>query len=207
VFWRCVLLSGPAGSGKTTVCRLGHRTMLATWGHPTAAIDADQLYANVDARWELPYDDERNAMVLTQAAQLAGSLFEHGWPTVIICGNSLFEPAGTAPVLTTLCPIARVHHVTLTPDPATLLRRCATAPGRDPSRLAADADLHARKGTPRHGPPRQHEPRSRADAHRDRSPDRLRCRPLALPHLTIARGAPAFPHPAGLNLIFVINLS
>jgi len=64
----------------------------------------------------LPYDDERNAMVLTQAAQLAGSLFEHGWPTVIICGNSLFEPAGTAPVLTTLCPIARVHNTNLDPE-------------------------------------------------------------------------------------------
>lgn len=146
--WRCILLSGPAGSGKTTVCRLGHHTMLATWGHPTAAIDADQLYANVDARWELPYSDERNAMVLTQATQLAISLFERGWPTVMICGNSLFDPAVTTPVLTTLCPIAQVYHVTLTPDPATLLRRCATAPGRDPSRLAADVDLHARKVHP-----------------------------------------------------------
>jgi hypothetical protein len=148
VVWRCVLLSGPAGSGKTTVCRLGHRAMLATWGHPAAAIDTDQLYANVDARWELPYDDGRDAMVLTQAAQLAISLFEHGWPTVIVCGNSLLDPAGTAPVLAALCPVARVHHVTLTPDPATLLYRCATAPGRDPSRLAADADLHARRAHP-----------------------------------------------------------
>jgi ABC-type branched-subunit amino acid transport system ATPase component len=31
--WRCVLLSGPAGSGKTTVCRLGHHAMVAAWGH------------------------------------------------------------------------------------------------------------------------------------------------------------------------------
>jgi energy-coupling factor transporter ATP-binding protein EcfA2 len=31
--WRCVLLSGPAGSGKTTLCRLGYRAMVATWGH------------------------------------------------------------------------------------------------------------------------------------------------------------------------------
>jgi hypothetical protein len=66
--------------------------MLAAWGHPAAAIDTDQLYLNVDARWELPYDDARNAMVLAQAAQLAISLFEHGWHTVIICGNSLFDP-------------------------------------------------------------------------------------------------------------------
>jgi tRNA A37 threonylcarbamoyladenosine biosynthesis protein TsaE len=27
--WRGVLLSGPAGSGKTTVCRLGYRAMMA----------------------------------------------------------------------------------------------------------------------------------------------------------------------------------
>lgn len=62
-----MLLSGPSGSGKTTVCRLGHRVMVAAWGHPAAPIDADQLYHNVDARWELPYDDGRNAMVLAQA--------------------------------------------------------------------------------------------------------------------------------------------
>jgi hypothetical protein len=55
--------------------------MVAAWDHPAAAIDADQLYLNVDARWELPYDDARNAMVLAQAAQLAISLFEHGWQT------------------------------------------------------------------------------------------------------------------------------
>jgi hypothetical protein len=122
--------------------------MQATWGHPAAAIDVDQLYANVDARWELPYNDERNAMVLAQATQLAVSLFEHGWPTVMICGNSLFDPADTTPILTTLCPIAQVHHVTLTRDPAALLRRCATTPGRDPSRLIADADLHTRKDHP-----------------------------------------------------------
>jgi adenylylsulfate kinase-like enzyme len=95
--WRCVLLSGPAGSGKTTVCRLGYRAMAAAWGHPAAAIDTDQVYFNVDARWELAYDDARNAMVLAQAGQLAISLFEHGWRTVIICGNSLFDPVDTAP--------------------------------------------------------------------------------------------------------------
>jgi pantothenate kinase-related protein Tda10 len=67
---RCVLLSGPSGSGKTTMCRLGHRAMLARFGHPAAAIDVDQLYLNIDARWELPYDNGRNAMVLAQAAQL-----------------------------------------------------------------------------------------------------------------------------------------
>ena len=105
--------------------------MAAAWGHP-AAIDVDQLYLNVDAHWELPYDDARNAMVLTQAAQLAISLFEHGWQTVIICGNSLFDPAGTAPVLTRLCPVAEIYHVTLTPTLPAVLARCAATPGRGP---------------------------------------------------------------------------
>jgi hypothetical protein len=131
--WRCVLLSGPAGSGKTTVCRLGHHAMRAAWGHPAAAIDTDDLYANVDARWELPYDDARNAMVLVQAARLAVSLFEHGWPTVMVCGNSLFDPADTAPVRALLEPRAQVYHVTLAPGPA---------------RLAEDADLAARRVHP-----------------------------------------------------------
>ncbi|MGP3966503.1 hypothetical protein [Streptomyces sp. 6N223] len=143
--WRCVLLSGPAGSGKTTVCRLGHHAMVAAWGHPAAAIDVDQLYANVDARWELPYDDRRNAMVLAQAAHLAISLFEHGWPTVVICGNSLFDPADTAPVVATLGPVAQIHHVTLIPDLATVLRRCATTPGRDPARVTAEVEHFARR--------------------------------------------------------------
>lgn len=145
---RCVLLSGPAGSGKTTVCRLGYRAMAAAWGHPAAAIDADQLYLNVDARWELPYDDARNAMVLSQAAQLARSLFENGWQTVIICGNSLFDPADTAPVLADLDPIANVYHVTLTPALPAVLERCASSPERDPSRLAADVELLANRPHP-----------------------------------------------------------
>jgi hypothetical protein len=32
------------------------------------AIDVDQLYFNVDALFELVYDDDRNAMMLAQAA-------------------------------------------------------------------------------------------------------------------------------------------
>jgi hypothetical protein len=41
--------------------------MTQAWGHPAAAIDTDQLYFNVDARFELAYDDARNTMVLAQA--------------------------------------------------------------------------------------------------------------------------------------------
>ncbi len=146
--WRCVLLSGPAGSGKTTACRLGYQAMIAAWGHRAAAIDTDQLYLNIDARWELPYDDARNAMVLAQATHLAISLFDHHWQTVIICGNSLFDPADTAPVRTRLCPVAEVYHITLTPALPTVLARCASTPGRDPSQLAADVELLARKPHP-----------------------------------------------------------
>lgn len=122
--------------------------MAAAWGHPAAAIDTDQLYLNVDARWELPYDDARNAMVLAHAAQLAISLSEHGWHTVIICGNSLFDPTDTTPVLTRLRPVAEVYHVTLTPALPAVLARCATTPDRDPARLAADVELLARKPHP-----------------------------------------------------------
>ena len=44
-------------------------------------------------------------------------------------------------------------------------------------------------------------------AHRDRSHDRHRCRPLGLPQLTTARVRRRSPAVRGLNLIFVINLS
>ncbi|OIV36551.1 hypothetical protein BIV57_15450 [Mangrovactinospora gilvigrisea] len=136
--WRVVLLSGPAGAGKTTVCRLGHSAMAAAWGHPAAAIDTDQLYFNVDARWELTYDDDRNAMVLEQAAQLAASLFAHGWPTVLICGNSLFDPVDTAPFVARMSPVAAVHHVSLAPTAEAVVARCAGQPDRQADALAAE---------------------------------------------------------------------
>jgi hypothetical protein len=142
---RCVLLSGPAGSGKTTVSRLGYQAMLTAWGVRAAAVDVDDLYRIVDPRWELPYDDDRNAMVLGQAAYLAGSLFDHGWPVVMICGNSLFDPPDVAILRYALGPVAAVHHLTLTPDPAVTLRRCQGRPGRDARRLLDDADLFRRR--------------------------------------------------------------
>jgi hypothetical protein len=88
-------------------------------------------------------------MVLAQATHLAISLFNHSWQTFIICGNSLFDPADTAPVLTRLCPIADVYHVTLTPALPAVLTRCAAEQDRDPARLAADVELLARKPHPR----------------------------------------------------------
>jgi hypothetical protein len=117
--------------------------MLEAWGEPAAAIDVDQLYLNVDARWELPYDDRRNAMVLGQAAQLAVSLYEHGWPTVTICGNSLFEPRDTSVILKRLCGWAEIHHVTLAGSLDVLLRRSEGAAGRDLARLRRDFEIHA----------------------------------------------------------------
>jgi hypothetical protein len=145
---RAVLLSGPAGAGKTTVCRLGHHAMLRAWGVPAAAIDVDDLYRAVDARWELAYDDGRNAMILGQAAWLARSLFEHGWPVVMLCGNSLFDPPDVAVVTDALGPVAAVHHITLLPDPEVLLRRCAGRPGRDADQLREEVALFDRRIPP-----------------------------------------------------------
>lgn len=136
-----VLLSGPAGSGKTTVCRLGHRALLAAWGVPAAAVDVDDLYRMVDARWELAYDDGRNAMVLRQAAWLAADLFDHGWPVVLICGNSLFDPPDITALVDALPAAVAVHHLTLAPDPEVLLARTDGLPDRDPIRLREEAAL------------------------------------------------------------------
>ena len=87
-------------------------------------------------------------MVLSQATHLVESLFQDGWNTVMVCGNSLFDPADTAPVQMRLCPFADVYHVTLTPTLETVLARCAGQPGRDPARLAADVELLGRKPHP-----------------------------------------------------------
>ncbi len=122
--------------------------MTAAWGHPAAAIDVDQLYLNVDARWELPYDDDRNAMILDQAGWLARSLFDHGWRTVTIFGNSLFGPADSTRVARELSAMAEIFHVTLTPDLDTVLDRCAQASGRDKAALRRDYDVHAARPHP-----------------------------------------------------------
>jgi hypothetical protein len=135
---RCVLLAGSSGSGKTRLCRVGHTTMLAAWGHPAAAIDLDTVYQAIDPLWELTYSDARNAMVLDQAVAWVRSLVEHDWRTVIVSGNSIFDPRDTAPAVAALGQDIAVHHVTLRVREDVILARCAGQPGRDPERLIGD---------------------------------------------------------------------
>ena len=112
--------------------------MTKAWGHPAAAIDLDTLYQAIDPLWELEYSDDRNAMVLEQAVAWTRSLVEHGWRTVILTGNSIFDPHDTAPVVAALSNDVAVHHVTLLVREDVLLARCAGQPGRDPAHLVAD---------------------------------------------------------------------
>lgn len=135
---RCILLAGTSGSGKTTLCRVGHAAMVTAWGHPAAAIDLDTLYQAIDPLWELEYSDDRNAMVMEQAVAWTRSLVEHGWRTVILTGNSIFDPHDTAPVVTALGQDMAVHHVTLLVREEVILARCAGQPHRDPAHLVAD---------------------------------------------------------------------
>jgi hypothetical protein len=112
--------------------------MMAAWGHPAAAIDLDTLYRAIDPLWELEYDDDRNAMILEQALAWVRSLIDHGWPTVIVAGNSIFDPDDTAPVIAALGEHIDVHHVTLTVREEVILARCSAQPGRDPAQLMSD---------------------------------------------------------------------
>ena len=112
--------------------------MLAAWGHPAAAIDLDTIYQAIDPLWELTYSDDRNAMVLDQAVAWVRSLVEHGWRTVVVTGNSIFDPHDTAPVVAALGGDIAVHHVTLRVPEEVILARCAGEPGRDPTQLIGD---------------------------------------------------------------------
>lgn len=135
---RCVLLAGTSGAGKTTLCRLGHAAMMRAWGHPAAAIDLDTVYQAIDPLWELEYSDGRNAMVMEQAVAWTRSLVEHDWRTVILTGNSIFDPHDTAPVVSALGHTMAVHHVTLLVREDVILARCAGQPDRVPAHLVAD---------------------------------------------------------------------
>ena len=103
-----------------------------------AAVDLDTLYQAIDPLWELEYSDDRNAMVMEQAVAWTRSLVEHGWRTVILTGNSIFDPHDTAPVVAALGHDMAVHHVTLLVREDVILARCAGQPNRDPAHLVAD---------------------------------------------------------------------
>jgi hypothetical protein len=112
--------------------------MQTAWGHPAAAIDLDTVYQAIDPLWELTYSDDRNAMVLDQAVAWVRSLVEHDWRTVIVTGNSIFDPHDTARVVAALAEDIAVHHVTLRVREEVILARCAGLPGRDPAQLVGD---------------------------------------------------------------------
>ena len=111
---------------------------MTAWEHPAAAIDLDTIYQAIDPLWELEYSDDRNAMVIEQAVAWTRSLVEHGWHTVILTGNSIFDPHDTAPVVGALGHEMAVHHVTLLVREEVILARCAGQPDRDPAHLVAD---------------------------------------------------------------------
>ncbi|GAA0936277.1 hypothetical protein GCM10009554_23670 [Kribbella koreensis] len=134
---RTVFLSGPAGSGKTTVLRLSYAEKVATWGR-TAAVDTDQLFLMVDPQWDLPYDDARTALVLRQCVQLAESFFAADYENVLIAGNSIHDAIDLNPVIPDLLRIGQVFHCSLTPTTEAVLRRTANDPDRSPAHLLDD---------------------------------------------------------------------
>jgi hypothetical protein len=144
---RTVFLSGPAGSGKTTILRLSHAEKLTTWGR-TAAIDTDQLFLMVDPHWDLPYDDARTALVLRQSVQLAESFFGAGYENVVIAGNAIHDAIDLNPVIPDLLRLGQVFHLSLDPSEEAVLRRTADDPDRSPAHLIRDLHLLRARRSP-----------------------------------------------------------
>lgn len=144
---RTVFLSGPAGSGKTTILQLSHAAKLSTWGR-TAAIDTDQLFLMVDPHWDLPYDDARTALVLRQSAQLAESFVNADYENILIAGNAIHDAIDLNPVIPALLRLGRVFHLTLDPTEEAVLHRTADDLDRSPSHLINDLHHQRAKRSP-----------------------------------------------------------
>lgn len=144
---RTTFLSGPAGSGKTTVLRLPHAQKLTTLGR-TAAIDTDQLFLMVDPTWDLPYDDARTALVLRQSVALTTSFCEAGYDNVLIAGNAIHDAVDLNPVIPALLQLGRVFHITLDPSEEAVLQRTADDADRSPTHLLADRRQHRATRSP-----------------------------------------------------------
>ncbi|WP_405059454.1 hypothetical protein OG474_42940 [Kribbella sp. NBC_01505] len=144
---RTVFLSGPAGSGKTTILRLSHDLKLTTWGR-TAAIDTDQLFLMVDPHWDLPYDDARTALVLRQSARLTESFIGAGYDNVLIAGNAIHDAIDLNPVIPDLLKLGQVFHISLDPSEEAVLHRTADDPDRSPAHLINDLHLLRAKRSP-----------------------------------------------------------
>ena len=144
---RTVFISGPAGSGKTTVLRLSHDELLRTLGR-TAAIDTDQLFLMVDPHWDLPYDDARTALVLRQCVHLTQSFVEADYETVLIAGNAIHDAVDLNPVIPDLLRLGRLFHITLNPSEEAVLHRTANDEDRSPTRLLNDLHHQRAKRSP-----------------------------------------------------------
>lgn len=121
---RSILVSGPCGSGKSTLMALGYRALEVHWG-PTATIDTDTILTMVDPRWELTHEERRYELAGYQCWLLAESFLTAGFGCVIIGGNGLHSPENINDLVTLLLGLGEVYHVTLDPSLSEIQRRVA----------------------------------------------------------------------------------
>lgn len=136
---RTILLSGPIGSGKSTILALGARALHPHWGS-TAVIDTDVLVMMVDPRWELSDEERRYDLTGWQVWLLAHSFLSSGFDTVVIGGNGLHRPdEGPDELVELLLGVSDVHHVTLDPSDEVIRQRLLQ---RGATHLPADLADH-----------------------------------------------------------------
>ena len=120
-----ILLSGPIGSGKSTILSLGAQALRRYWGR-TAVIDTDVLVMMVDPRWELSDEERRYDLSGWQAWLLADSFLSSGFDTVVIASNGPHRPhGGLNELIGLLLGAGNVHHVTLDPSDEVIRQRLA----------------------------------------------------------------------------------